>query len=114
MMVAKIKIARADDVARGQNQKILHPARRSSRWKVFLARHHGKLVAYENRCRHLPVSLDFFDGHFFTHDGQHFVCHNHNALYEPLTGLCIQGPCEGQSLKALAIEVAGGDVWFVS
>ena len=100
MAVPKIKIARADDVAEGETVKFSIP-RDGRPLEGFLARYQGKLVAYENRCRHLPVSLDFFEGQFFTQDGQHFVCHNHNALYEPLTGLCTQGPCEGQSLKAL-------------
>jgi len=79
----------------------------------FLARFQGELVAYENRCRHLPVSLDFFSGKFFSPDGQHLVCQNHNANYEPLTGLCVRGPCEGESLKALKIEIVEGDVWLL-
>jgi nitrite reductase/ring-hydroxylating ferredoxin subunit len=110
--VAKIKIARTEDVPDGKTIKFRIPGN-GRPLDGFLARFQGKLIAYENRCRHLPVSLDFFDGRFFTQDGQHFVCHNHNALYEPLTGLCVQGPCEGQSLKPLPIEVADGDVWFV-
>ena len=79
----------------------------------FLARFQGKLVAYENKCRHLPLSLDFGDHPLFAPDGNHFICHNHNAIYEPLTGLCVRGPCEGQSLRGLKIEVIGGEVWLL-
>ena len=111
--MAKIKIARAADVAEGETVKFSFPLRDGKLIEGFLARFHGTLVAYENRCRHLPLSLDFHDGHFFSPDGQHFICQNHNAIYEPLTGLCVRGPCEGQSLKAFKIEEAGGEVWLV-
>ena len=79
----------------------------------FLARHDGAWVAYENLCQHLPVRLDAGSGRFFDGDGRHFVCQAHNATYEPLTGLCIRGPCEGQHLKRLKIEVTEDDVWLV-
>lgn len=110
--MTKIKIARESDVEEGRTLKFSFPHGDGKVAEGFLARFQGKLVAYENRCRHLPLSLDFHDGHFFSPDGQHFICHNHNAIYEPLTGLCVRGPCEGQSLKALKIEVTGGEVWL--
>jgi nitrite reductase/ring-hydroxylating ferredoxin subunit len=78
----------------------------------FVARFKGELVAYENRCRHLPLSLDYDDGRFFSRDGKNFICQNHNAIYEPLTGLCIQGPCAGESLKLLKIEIIKDEVWI--
>ena len=78
----------------------------------FLARYQGKLVAYENVCRHLPLSLDYGDNRFFAKDGRHFVCQNHGAIFQPLTGLCVRGPCQGASLKPLAIEVVSGEVWL--
>jgi len=110
--VGKIKIARADDVAEGGTLKFPFtlggkPA------EGFLARFQGQLVAYENKCRHLPLRLDFDSGRFFTPEGGHFICQTHNAIYEPLTGLCVRGPCEGESLKPLKIEVIEGDVWLL-
>jgi nitrite reductase/ring-hydroxylating ferredoxin subunit len=109
--VAKIKIARADEIKEGKTLKV--PITRNGRPREgFLARFQGQLVAYENQCRHLPLSLDFPDGGFFTPDGNHFVCQNHNAIYEPLTGQCVRGPCEGQSLKPLKIEIINGEVWL--
>jgi nitrite reductase/ring-hydroxylating ferredoxin subunit len=110
--VDRIKIARADEVAEGKAVKFSFQRDGGRLTEGFLARYQGQLVAYENRCRHLPVSLDFYSGNFFSPDGQSFICQNHNAIYEPLTGLCVRGPCEGQSLKALEIEVVDGDVWL--
>jgi nitrite reductase/ring-hydroxylating ferredoxin subunit len=110
--VAKIKIARADEIPEGGTLKF--PITRNGRpAEGFIVRHQGQLVAYENQCRHLPLSLDFPKGGFFTPDGKHLFCQNHNAIYEPLTGLCLRGPCEGQSLKPVEIEVVNGEVWVI-
>ncbi|MDB6064285.1 MAG: (2Fe-2S)-binding protein [Pedosphaera sp.] len=111
--MSKIKIARADEVTEGNTRKFQFTRSGGKPAEGFLARFQGQLVAYENVCRHLPLSLDYDDGRFFSRDGQHFVCQTHNAIYEPLTGLCVRGPCEGQSLKPLKIEVVNGEVWLV-
>lgn len=76
----------------------------------FVAQHGGKIVAYENVCRHLPLPLDDGTGKFFTPDGNHFFCQNHGALFDPLTGLCTRGPCEGERLKPLAVEVVADEI----
>ncbi len=78
----------------------------------FVANFQGSFVAYENTCRHLPLSLDYGDNRFFTRDGGHFLCQHHGATYEPLTGLCVRGPCQGAKLKSLRIEVADGCLWL--
>jgi YD repeat-containing protein len=109
--VSKTKIARASDLAEGQTVKFTYTSN-GKPTEGFLARYQNQLVAYENKCRHLPVSLDFHDGRFFTQDGEYIICFNHNAIYEPLTGLCVRGPCEGESLKRLKIEEIDGDVWL--
>jgi nitrite reductase/ring-hydroxylating ferredoxin subunit len=80
--------------------------------EAFLAHFQGEIRAYENVCRHLPLSLDYGNGRFFTPDGRHFVCQTHGAIYEPLTGECIAGPCVGASLKRLSIEIVEGEIWF--
>ena len=78
---------------------------------AFVANHDGKLVAYENRCRHLPWPLDWDDGRFYTDDRDYFICHTHGAVYEPKTGFCVMGPCAGQSLAALRVVIEGEDVF---
>jgi nitrite reductase/ring-hydroxylating ferredoxin subunit len=78
----------------------------------FVAFFEGNVVAYENVCRHVPITLDYGDGRFFNAAESHFVCRTHGATYEPLTGICIAGPCLGASLKRLPIEVVGEEIWF--
>jgi len=71
----------------------------------FLARLEDGWVAYENRCRHLPISLDMDDNQFFTRDKAYFFCQSHGALYEPQTGKCVQGPCAGAALKPIPLII---------
>ena len=79
----------------------------------FVARFAGEIVAYENSCRHIAVNLDYADNRFFSRDGKHFLCQTHGAIYDPLTGLCVRGPCEGESLRKLQIEVHEGMIYLV-
>lgn len=78
----------------------------------FVANVGGEFVAYENVCQHLSVTLDYDDNRFFTKDGRYFVCQTHGALYEPASGLCVRGPCEGASLKPLRVEIRDGSVYL--
>ena len=80
---------------------------------AFIANSNGDIVAYENLCRHLPITLDYGDGEFFSKDNNLFVCQTHGAFYEPKTGLCIAGPCVGASLIPLETELVDGEIFLV-
>jgi naringenin degradation protein FdeD len=38
------------------------------------------------------------------------LCASHGALFEKSTGYCVAGPCAGQSLQTLPLEVSDGYV----
>ena len=75
----------------------------------FVIRHGENLRAYENRCRHLPIPLDYGDGEFWYGAIDRIVCKTHGASYEPDTGRCDDGPCEGASLTRFDVEIEGED-----
>jgi len=37
----------------------------------FLAYFEGAVLCYENVCRHVPITLDYGDGKFFSAEGTH-------------------------------------------
>jgi len=76
----------------------------------FLVNDGGRFHAYVNRCRHMPTPLDFICDQFVSEDGRHLMCYTHGALYERGTGLCVSGPCEGESLYRLPVCIDQGDV----
>ncbi len=76
--------------------------------KGFVVRWRGLPRAFENRCPHLGVELDWQPGEFLEPAGLYFVCSTHGALFEPDTGRCVAGPCRGARLAAIAVAEADG------
>ncbi|MEW6307018.1 MAG: Rieske 2Fe-2S domain-containing protein, partial [Verrucomicrobiota bacterium] len=107
----RVRVGSVDELGEGQTLKFEFK-REGITHEGFVARFQGKIVAYENVCRHLPLTLDYDDNRFFASDGKHFVCQTHGAVYEPLSGLCVRGPCEGVNLKPLKVVVEDGVMWF--
>jgi nitrite reductase/ring-hydroxylating ferredoxin subunit len=65
--------------------------------------------AYLNLCRHLPVPLDAASRQFLA--GGHLQCLTHGARYRLEDGLCVIGPCRGESLIALELRVIEGELY---
>lgn len=61
----------------------------------------GRIHAYRNLCRHLPVPLDASARGPLSDDGRHLVCRTHGATYRLKDGYCVEGPCKGMSLHPL-------------
>ena len=79
--------------------------------EAFAVRWRGQVRAYLNTCRHQGLELDFGDAHFFDEACDALVCCHHGARYHPETGACLEGPCEGGRLTALAVEEREGALW---
>ena len=71
----------------------------------------GSIVrAFENHCPHAGGPLNLLPDVFFLPDKQHLICTRHGARFLADSGLCVHGPCAGQSLNALPIEVGSEGV----
>jgi nitrite reductase/ring-hydroxylating ferredoxin subunit len=77
---------------------------------VFVVRK-GELVAYLNSCPHTGGPLDWVPDQFLDLDGELIQCATHAALFRISDGLCVHGPCAGQSLQVVKVEVTDGVVW---
>ena len=83
--------------------------------RAFALRFEGQVVAYLNRCAHVPAEMDWQPGRFLDADRRWIVCAMHGAMYEPADGLCVAGPCAGARLQALQVREQGGQVyWYPS
>jgi nitrite reductase/ring-hydroxylating ferredoxin subunit len=83
----------------------------SPRKEGFVISWKNEFFGYENVCCHVALPLDYGDGGFFSPDGNFLLCRNHGAEYEPSTGLCVRGPCQGAGLERIAVSVENGVVW---
>ncbi len=78
--------------------------------ELLLVDREGRLYAYVNSCPHIGAPLDWVPEQFLDHSGEYIQCSNHMALFEITTGLCVSGPCRGEKLTALQVEVDGDQV----
>lgn len=81
---------------------------------ALVFRYQGRVFAYHNSCRHIPVELDLTDGEVFDLTGHYLVCSMHGALYLPDSGLCVGGPCRGQRLTPINVSEQDGQVFCVT
>lgn len=102
-------VGRLGELSHGMTKKFLLESEGKT-VEAFLVNYEGQLFAYLNRCRHIPLSLDWVDNHFFSEDKRYLVCANHGATYEPSTGECVWGPCYGAFLKTVPLQIEGGEV----
>ncbi|HET8553767.1 MAG TPA: Rieske (2Fe-2S) protein [Rhodanobacteraceae bacterium] len=66
--------------------------------------------AYLNVCPHAGRRLDWAPGRFLLKDGI-LVCAVHGASFKAESGLCVGGPCRGDSLHEIPVTVnAVGEV----
>jgi nitrite reductase/ring-hydroxylating ferredoxin subunit len=76
----------------------------------FIINAGGAYHAYVNRCPHAGTPLDLWPNEFLTENGRHLICSTHGAIFEPGTGVCVEGPCPGASLERLPVERSGASV----
>jgi len=73
----------------------------------FIVRTANGIAAYVNTCPHAGHPLNFRPNKFLTPDRNLIMCASHGALFARDNGLCIAGPCPGQSLTPVPIELLG-------
>ena len=104
-----VAIARVGELRPGETKKFLL-RRGDEEIEGFVLNYSGELHAYVNRCRHVPMSLDWVENQFFTEDGRFVQCATHGAYYRPETGECIAGPPCGRSLFRIELRVEGDQI----
>jgi nitrite reductase/ring-hydroxylating ferredoxin subunit len=70
----------------------------------------GAVRAWLNVCPHAGRRLDWAPGRFLVSKDGLLVCAVHGAAFETLGGLCKAGPCRGESLRAVALDVRDGTI----
>ena len=75
---------------------------------LFAVRQGDAVRVYVNTCPHIGVPLDWAPDRFLTQDGSRIICAAHGAEFEIGTGLCVRGPCLGDRLDAVIVEIKGG------
>lgn len=75
---------------------------------AFVVRRGAVVRAYENRCPHLGVPLNWKPDTFLDPSAETIVCAMHGALFRIDDGHCLAGPCQGQDLRPLPVIFRNG------
>ena len=108
----RFRVCPKDALKPGESMKFMLPVRGADE-ECFLINFRGDFHAYVNRCRHVPMAMDWIDNQFFAELGRYLMCQTHNAYFEPASGECIAGPPSacGKFLYRVPLEVDGGLVY---
>lgn len=79
--------------------------------EMVVVRQDGVVRVYRNECPHLGIELNFQPDVFLDTEHRYIQCANHGALFRIEDGLCVYGPCQGQSLVLIKAQIIEGSVW---
>jgi nitrite reductase/ring-hydroxylating ferredoxin subunit len=79
---------------------------------IFVVRAGARVFGYLNSCPHQGTPLDWTPDRFISEDSGLILCATHGAQFEIDSGLCVNGPCQGDCLTrvAVALDPAGAVV----
>lgn len=80
---------------------------------IVVVRQGVEVYGYRNRCPHIGICLNFQPDVFMDLTRRYLLCANHGALFRVEDGLCLRGPCSGQSLQSVKVQVENGVVWML-
>lgn len=72
---------------------------------IFLVKKNGKVYAYKNKCPHAGVNLEWRPDDFLDIEKTFIQCTVHGALFLIKSGECVGGPCNGNHLESVTINI---------
>ena len=78
---------------------------------LFAVRQGDAVYVYVNACPHIGTPLDWTPGRFLSVDGSRIVCATHGAEFRITDGECLRGPCFGDRLEPVAIQIKDGTIY---
>lgn len=79
---------------------------------LFAVKKNDQIYLYKNACPHLGIQLEWQADQFLDSEQQHIQCCMHGALFNIKDGLCIFGPCQGESLESLPYQIVDDQLCF--
>lgn len=75
-----------------------------------VVRRGDQLFGYVDSCPHAGWPLAGPSGRFLTRENDLILCGGHGALFRIEDGVCVAGPCPGQTLTPWPIRRDGDDI----
>ncbi len=112
---APVRLCAADELVERGDAVVFDVVQWRDKATAFAMRFDGEVVAYLNRCVHVPTEMDWEYGKFLDSGRDFIMCSIHGASYNPSNGRCVGGPCGRGSLTKLRVEERDQQVyWYPS
>jgi nitrite reductase/ring-hydroxylating ferredoxin subunit len=99
-------LCRVEDIPQGEARGF--PAAPGGFVGLFAVRCGEAIHVYVNSCPHVGVPLDWAPDRFLNGNGDHILCATHGAEFRIHDGECVYGPCFGDRLEAVPVELRDG------
>ncbi len=77
---------------------------------ILLVRRGDAVTGFRNACPHVGLPLDWKADRLAVRNGDYLRCSHHGALFRVSDGMCVAGPCRGEGLTPLPVEIIDGMV----
>ena len=78
---------------------------------LFAVRQGNAVHVYVNSCPHIGTPLDWMPDRFLSADGSLIICATHGAEFRIADGECVYGPCMGDRLETVMIQINDGTIF---
>ena len=72
---------------------------------LFIVKKDGQVYGYENKCPHVGINLEWRPDDFLDMDKALIQCSVHGALFIIESGECAGGPCNGNGLTPVTLDL---------
>ena len=79
---------------------------------IFIVHKDGAFHCYINKCPHTGATLEWQEDKFLDLDNALIQCAVHDALFMIDSGECIAGPCNGDQLTPLKLDIDGENIFL--
>ncbi len=79
---------------------------------IFVIKNETGIFGYLDVCPHAGTPLEWQADRFFEETGTYIMCATHGAQFEVHNGLCVNGPCVGESLTRLPLKIENEKIYL--
>lgn len=106
------KLAKIKDISEGQWYEF-NLQTEGGLFSLMLKQKGKTYIGFKNNCPHQGRRMNYSLGKFLTTQEGNIVCPAHGAVFNPDDGLCINGPCLGQSLEPVQIQLNDESIFAI-
>ncbi len=80
---------------------------------IFIIRQYQDVFGYINSCPHAQAPLEWNPDQFLDEKQEMILCAMHGAEFSIEEGECLGGPCDGQGLTKVTLEVDENKIYVI-